>query len=104
MIKQIATPICLFACIAPALAGDEKDKETHAETVLQSLPAEAQKNIEEVRNRCRQWWNDRGADPSQPISSLEVAPRVSSGDAGLIPFTVSGTQAVMVSDQALCGG
>ena len=32
MIKQIATAICLLACIAPALADDEKDKETHAET------------------------------------------------------------------------
>jgi hypothetical protein len=34
------------------LADDEKDKETHAETplpVLQSLPAEVQKNIEQVR-------------------------------------------------------
>jgi hypothetical protein len=52
MIKQIATVICLFACIAPVLAGDEKDKETHAETsVLQALPAEVQKNIEEVRKR-----------------------------------------------------
>jgi hypothetical protein len=107
MIKQIATVICLFACIAPVLADDEKDKETHAKTpssVLDSLPAEVQKNIEEVRNRCRQWWNDRGADPSQPISPLEVAPRVSSGDNGLILFTVSGVQAVMVSDQVLCGG
>ena len=43
MIKQIATTICLFACIAPVLADDEKDKETHAKTpssVLESLPAE----------------------------------------------------------------
>ena len=79
----------------------------HAETpspVLQSLPAQAQKNIEQVRTACREWWIDRGEDPNQPISSLEVAPRVSSGDVGLILFTVSGTQAVMVSDQALCGG
>ena len=101
MIKQIATAICLFACIAPALADDEKDKETHAETpspVLQSLPAEVQKNIEEVRTACREYWNDIGADPSQPISPLAVAPRVSSGDDGLILFTVSGAQAVMVSN------
>jgi hypothetical protein len=105
MIKQIATVICLFACIAPVLAGDEKDKETHAETsVLQALPAEVQKNIEEVRTACREYWNNIGADPSQPISPLEVAPRVSSGDDGLILFTVSGTQAVMVSNLALCGG
>ena len=107
MIKQIATTICLFACIAPVLADDEKDKETHAKTpssVLQALPAEVQKNIEEVRTACREYWNNIGADPSQPISPLEVAPRVSSGDDGLILFTVSGTQAVMVSNLALCGG
>jgi hypothetical protein len=87
MIKQIATAICLFAFIAPALADDDKE-ETHAETpspVLQSLPAEVQNNIEQVRTACRQWWNDRGPDPSQPISPLEVAPRVS-GDDGLILF------------------
>jgi hypothetical protein len=30
MIKQIATAICLLACIPPALAGDEKDKESNA--------------------------------------------------------------------------
>jgi hypothetical protein len=58
MIKQIATAICLFAFIAPALADDDKE-ETHAETplpVLQSLPAEVQNNIEQVRTACRQWW------------------------------------------------
>ncbi len=107
MMKQIATAICLLACIAPALADDEKDKETHAKTassILESLPAEVQKNIEEVRDRCREWWNERGEDPSQPIYPALVAPRVSSGDDGLILFTVSGAQAVMVSDQALCGG
>ena len=78
----------------------------HAETpspVLQSLPAEVQKNIEEVRAACRQTWIDSGEDPNQPISPLtpEVR-RVSSGDEGLIQFTVSGAQAVMVSNHELC--
>ena len=62
MIKQIATATCLFTCIAPALADDEKDKEAHAETpsaVLQSLPAEVQKNIEQVRTSCREYFLSR---------------------------------------------
>jgi hypothetical protein len=108
MITQMATAICLLACMTPALADDEKDKETHPETpssLLQSLPAEVQKNIEQVRTACREYWNNIGADPSQPISPFtpEVR-RVSSGDDGLILFTVSGTQAVMVSNLELCGG
>jgi hypothetical protein len=108
MIKQIATAICLFACIAPVLADDEKDKETHAETpssVLQSLPAEVQKNIEQVRTACREQLQGMGIDPSQPISPFTPEERrVSSGDEGLIQFTVSGVQAVMVSNLELCGG
>ena len=102
MMKQIATAICLLACIAPAVADDEKDKETHAETpspVLHSLPAEVQKNIEQVRTACRAFWNDRGiADQSDAQFFL-----VSSGDAGLISFSLSGSQAVMVSNLHLCG-
>jgi hypothetical protein len=74
----------------------------HAEApspVLQSLPAEVQKNIEEIRAGCRAYWNARGiADSSDVLPFL-----VSSGDDGLISFTLSGTQAIMVSDQALCG-
>jgi hypothetical protein len=54
-------------------------------SVLQSLPAEVQKEIEDVRAGCRE------------------VPTVSSGDDGLILFTVSGAQAVMVSDLELCG-
>jgi hypothetical protein len=102
MIKQIATAICLLACIAPALADDEKDKETHAETpssVLQSLPAEVQKHIEDTRAECRAYWNRHGiADPSDLWPLL-----VSSGDEGLISFTLSGARAVIVSDLHLCG-
>ena len=84
-----------LACIAPALADDEKDKETHAETLspfLKSLPAEVQKNIGEVRARCREYLKETGTDPSQPwISPLanEVR-RVSSGDDGLNLYTVPG--------------
>jgi hypothetical protein len=68
--------------------------------VLQSLPAEVQKNIEQVRTSCRAYWNDRGiADSSDVLPFL-----VSSGDEGLISFTISGAQAVMVSNLNLCGG
>jgi len=104
MIREITTAICLFACTAPALASDEKDDETHADTpspVLQSLPAEAQKDIEQVRNACREYFTGIGIDPNQ--SGGYVEPRVSSGDGGLMLFTVSGSQAVIVSDLHLCG-
>ena len=66
-----------------------------ASLVLQSLPAEAQKGIEDVRAACRDYLNN--VDPSQLRS-------VSSGDDGLGLFTVSGMQAVMVNHLELCGG
>ena len=74
----------------------------HAETpspVLRSLPAEVQKNIEQVRSSCREYWTGRG---------FEITPYgpgwASSGDEGLISFTLSGAQAVMVSNLNLCAG
>ncbi len=88
------TTIALLAALVIPMA--------HAETplpVLHSLPAEVQKNIEQVRTACREYWTGRG---------FEITPYgpgwVSSGDEGLIPFTVSGAQAVMVSNLNLCGG
>jgi hypothetical protein len=69
----------------------------HAETpspVLQSLPAEVQKHIEDVRSGCRETL--KGLD--------EDATNISSGDDGLVQFTLSGALAVMVSDLKLCGG
>ena len=69
-------------------------------SVLQSLPTEVQKNIEQVRTSCREYFAGMGVDPSQSIPY--VPPRVSSGDEGLNLFTLSGSQAVMVSDLHLC--
>jgi hypothetical protein len=63
-------------------------------SVLDSLPEEVQKNIEDIRAACRAYWTDRGIDNSSDVSS---------GDDGLISFTLSGSQAVMVSDLRLCG-
>jgi hypothetical protein len=71
----------------------------HAETpssVLESLPAEIQKDIEDTRAACRAYLNDHGiADANDFL--------VTSGDVGLISFTLSGAQAVMVSALHLCG-
>src|SRR5438552_2962490 len=99
----IATALTIWA-VSPSAAQDTSP-------VLNSLPTEAQKHIEEVRNACREWRKDRDLDLSEPVSPsdvkpwiLQVVPKVSSGDVGLILFTVSGAQAVMVDDQALCGG
>jgi hypothetical protein len=85
----IATAPTIWALL-PSAAQDTS-------SVLHSLPAEVQKNIEEVRANCRAYWNNQGiADPSDFL--------VSSGDEGLISFTLSGAQAVMVSNLNLCAG
>ena len=105
MIKQIATAICLFACIAPALADDEKDKRrTPSPIVCPSVaPGRGPEEHRASSNRLpadmdRQWRGPKSADSSL---TPEVR-RVSSGDEGLIQFTVSGAQAVMVSNHELC--
>jgi hypothetical protein len=56
-------------------------------TVLQTLPAEAQKDIERVRASCRE---------------AGGALRTTSGDEGLIKFTVQGAQAVLVDELNFC--
>jgi hypothetical protein len=56
-------------------------------SVLQSLPTDVQKDIEETRARCQQ-----------------AAGNVPSGDVGLVTFTVSGKQAVLVDPKLLCDG
>jgi hypothetical protein len=92
---RILTIIAALAAVSTQVA--------HAETpspVLQSLPAAVQKNIEQVRTACRAYWNDRGIADSSDVQPYLV----SSGDEGLIQFTVSGAQAVMVSNLNLCGG
>jgi hypothetical protein len=78
--------------------------------LLQSLPAEVQKQIEDVRAACREHLvsPDRtdNQDPNQSwmSSTANKMHSVSSGDDGLIRFIVSGAQAVMVSHLELCGG
>jgi hypothetical protein len=54
---------------------------------LQSLPAEAQKNIEQLRTPCREYFTRFGVDPNQSIPYVTL---VASGDDGLISFTLSG--------------
>ena len=75
-------------------------------SVLQSLPIEVQKQIEDVRAACREYLLAQDKDPNQSwMSSTAIKVHsVSSGDDGLTQFTVSGAQAVMVSDLELCGG
>ena len=77
-----------------------------ASPVLQSLPAEVQKEIEDVRAGCRGYLDAMGIDASQTWFSPSAGEvqSVSSGDEGLEVFTVSGAQAVMVNVLELCGG
>ncbi len=58
-------------------------------SVLQSLPAKVQKDIEETRTSCRSSGDDMD---------------VNSGDSGLIQFLLGGRKAVLVDDIELCGG
>jgi hypothetical protein len=61
-----------------------------ASPVLQPLPAEVQKDIEETRASCR----------SVEVDTLAVT----SGDSGLIQFLLGGRKAVLVDPIVLCGG
>ena len=63
-----------------------------AASLLGSLPAEVQKDIGDIRARCR----------VHLVNADET--RVSSGDEGLEVFTVSGVQAVMIDERELCDG
>jgi hypothetical protein len=58
-------------------------------SVLQSLPADVQKDIEETRASCR--------------SIDEIKDKVTSGDEGLTQFTLRGRQAVLIDPVILCG-
>jgi len=64
-------------------------------SVLQSLPAEVQKNIEEIRAGCREYLKNVHDGTTGDYFS---------GDDGLVPFTLSGVPAVMVDNLKLCGG
>jgi hypothetical protein len=63
--------------------------------ILRSLPSDVQKEIERVRQ------SGRGLGPA---TSDYTPPRVTEGDEGLITFTVSGAQAVLVDELNFCGG
>jgi hypothetical protein len=77
----VLAAVALSVVVAtPAVAED---------SVLQSLPTDVQKGIEEIRASCR--------------SIDELKDRVTSGDEGLVTFTVSSRQAVLVDDKLLCG-
>src|SRR5271166_5717942 len=60
-------------------------------SVLQSLPAEVQKDIEEQRTSCSSL-------------SLSNGTPVTSDDGGLIQFLLGGRKAVLVDPILICGG
>ena len=80
--KKIA--FLAFVAVVVGLSGSAWAEATPS-SVLRSLPAEAQKSIERVRESC----------PSDTP--------VTSGDEGLMTFTVSGAQAVLVDELSFCG-
>ena len=95
MRKLLLAGVALSILVAiPAIAED---------SVLRSLPAEVQKNIEKVRAACRREAMGDDADQSSSSSSANRGRSVPSGDEGLEVFTVAGAQAVMVSNLELCG-
>jgi hypothetical protein len=61
-----------------------------AASLLESLPAEVQKDIEKTRASCR----------SVDVDTLAVT----SGDSGLIQFLLGDRKAVLVDDSVLCNG
>jgi hypothetical protein len=67
--------------------------QTTPSTILQSLPVEVQRHVEEVRASCREYLKDIDAGRAE----------IPSGDDALERFTLSGALAVMVSDLKLCG-
>ena len=79
MNKLLLAPGALSIILAtPAVAED---------SVLRSLPSAVQKDIEETRANCQQ-----------------ASDNVPQDDGGLVTFTVSGKQAVLVDSKLLCGG
>jgi hypothetical protein len=98
MIRLLAISLALTATSA---AWPAEDKAQSSSPILESLPAEVQKDIESVRAACREQLGYRKSESFDPFVS--GVPRVSSGDDGLSLFTVSGKRAVMVSDLELCG-
>jgi hypothetical protein len=94
----------LLALPATSAAWPAEDKAQSSSPILESLPAEIQKDIEAVRAACREHVGADDASQSWIDPFANGVFRVSSGDEGLTDFTVSGAQAVMVSNLELCGG
>ncbi len=94
---MIASAVMICAYPLPSIAAQPPS------SVLQSLPGEVQKAVDDLRAGCREYL---GGDGNQSWVSPLANPvhSVSSGDEGLEVFTVSGAQAVMVNDLELCGG
>jgi hypothetical protein len=67
---------------------------------LKSLPTEVQEEIENLRTSCREY----GSKSMHSDDGSTYQPQITSGDDGLITFTLSGAPAVMVNHQYICGG
>jgi hypothetical protein len=62
--------------------------------ILKSLPSDVQKEIGGLRQSCRELG---------PATSDYTPPKVTKDDEGLITFTASGAQAVLVDELNFCG-
>jgi hypothetical protein len=80
----------LIATALTASASFSSGATQEVASLLESLPAEVQKHIEETRASCK----------SVDADTLAVT----SGDSGLIQFLLGGREAVLIDDILLCGG
>ena len=87
MIRSRSLLAIFLALAVTSAAWPEEDEAKSSSPILKSLPAEVQKHIEETRARCQQ-----------------AADNVPSGDVGLVTFTLSGNQAVLIDPKLLCDG
>jgi hypothetical protein len=83
------TLLIATALMTSAYAFSSGATQEAASPVLQSLPAKVQKYIEEMRTSCK----ERSEDAE-----------VTSGDGGLIQFTLGSKPAVMIDKIMICGG
>jgi hypothetical protein len=95
MLKCIAVGSTLAATPAGALRTNHFGPTPAEAPVLRSLPSDVQKEITRVRQSCRELG---------PATSDYTPPKVTKDDEGLITFTVSGAQAVLVDELNFCGG
>ena len=78
---RILTTVGVLVVLTPWAAAEN--------SVLKSLPEEVQKSIEETRAAC---------------SGINDNVKVTSGDEGLVTFTLDGKQSVLIDPVLLCGG